>query len=157
MLFKLDKNILCVIIIIICICIFVPHYDTQGNLCFFGNFYSKIYANIFLEKMKKITTDKEMILNTITKLENDTKKCHKKNKDVLNENLLYKKQIDKLNIDIQTLQFKIKQQHEFYEIQGKQKEEKKKTDFARVSKKTINLKRPEIGNMFSKSLKKTKK
>tara|TARA_E500000178_G_scaffold299774_1_gene307640 strand:- start:9 stop:482 length:474 start_codon:yes stop_codon:yes gene_type:complete len=157
MLFKQNKNILCIIIIVICICIFVPHYDTQGNLCFFGNFYSKTYANIFLEKMKKITTDKEMILNTINKLENDTKICYQKNRNILNENKLYKKEIDKLKIDIQTLQFKIKQQHEFYEIQEKQKEEKKKTDFARVSKKTINLKRPEIGNMFSKSLKKTKK
>ena len=157
MLFKLDKNILCIIIIILCLIIFVPHYDTQGQLCFFGNFYSKTYPNILLDKMKKITSDKQMILKTITKLENETKKCHQKNKNIHNQNLLYRKQIDKLNMDIQTLQFKIKQQHEFYEIQEKQKVEKKKTDFAQVSKKTINIKRPEIGNMFSKSFKKTKK
>ncbi len=144
------------IVIIICIIIFIPHYNTKSELCFFGNFYTKLDSLTYFNDKNKIIND----INTLSSKTNTQKSLIYNLQNKLSDkqteinNLIHNNK--KLETHLQTLQFKIKQQHEFYEVKKKKKEEKKKTDFAQVSKKTINLKRPEIGNMFSKSLKKTK-
>tara|TARA_Y100000389_G_C17399410_1_gene484452 strand:- start:114 stop:590 length:477 start_codon:yes stop_codon:yes gene_type:complete len=154
---KLQDNIKCILLTIICLILFVPHYDLDGNLVLCGNFYSKINSEAFKQQKTTHSNTQNDLLKTIDTLKKSlhsiSNKLNTKEQDIRS----LEEDKKKLEIDVQTLQFKIKQQHDFYEIKEKKDEEKKKTEFAQVSKKTINIKRPEIGNMFSKSLKKTTK
>jgi hypothetical protein len=146
-----------IIVIIICFIVFTPHYNLNADLCIFGNFYTELEAKTYLntnnnniDDNNNLSKDNDTLKSSLNSL---TQKLAIKNKEL--ENFLQNN--NKYQKDIQTLKFKLQQQHDFYEVKEKKQEQKKKTEFAQVSKKTINLKRPEIGNMFSKSLKKTSK
>lgn len=145
------------ILIIICIIILIPHYNLKGELCLIGNFYTKLDSLTFISTQNKNQNDINNLQQIIDNLKFTIDSLQNKLSEKINDISSLTENNKKLQTNVQTLQFKIKQQHEFYEVKKKKKEEKKKTEFAQVSKKTINLKRPEIGNMFSKSLKKTKK
>lgn len=154
---KLQDNAKFILLVVICFVLFVPHYDLDGNMVLCGNFYTKIHSEAYKDTQNQYNTNKKELLDSIKHLKQTIHTQSNKLYEKETEVSLLTKEKEKLEVDVQTLQFKIKQQHDFYEIKEKKQEEKKKTEFAQVSKKTINIQRPEIGNMFSKSLKKTSK
>lgn len=142
--------ILCVILFITC----VPHYDDERNIVLFGQFYS-------LEDVSQYHDVIEDYEDKINHLETELQHVTKSNKfSTFNNSQLEKtvqqltSEIDQLKQSNQVLQYKIQQQHEYYEKKDKEEVKVKKEDFSRVSKKVINTSRPEIGNMYSKSIKK---
>lgn len=142
--------ILCIIIIIF----YIPHYDIDSNMILFGQFYTTNEV----EDFTKLISNSKSQINT---LENDIENYIKRNLSLNNDNSILKTNIEHLNSEIsqlkqsnQVLQYKIQQQHEYYEKKDKTEEKTKKEEFTRVSKKVINTSRPELGNMFSKSIKK---
>ena len=141
---------------ILCICLIIliiPHYNEASKLVLVGKFYTKNSAdnnlkkNALLEKFVENGKQKEIQL----------KKYEDVIKNLFNDITKLNEKIEVLNNSNMSLQSKLQQQHLYYENKDKKTEQVKKKEFSKVSKKVINTNRPEIGNIYSKSLKKMSK
>ena len=141
------------VLFVILLIIVIPHYNNSSNLVILGRFYTKSSAennsnkNKLLEKLIESGKDKQSQL----------KKYEEVIQNLFNDNTDLKSKIEVLDNSNKSLQSKLQQQHLYYENKDKTDKKTKKQEFAKVSKKVINTKRPEIGNIYSKSLKKMKK
>ena len=141
------------IISIILLILLIPHYSQDSKLVLIGKFYTKNSADnhskkeILLQKLIENGKDKQVQIN----------KYEDVIKNLFNDITNLKQKVEVLNNSNMSLQSKLQQQHLYYENKDKKTEQNKKKEFSKVSKKVINTKRPEIGNIYSKSLKKMSK
>ena len=170
----INKNILIIIITnvsvfiltsLIFIYVFIPHYNEEGEYKLFGSYYN----NKHTKKINNFSKNNEKLKNSIENYKNKNKSLIQNNKNFLEtiknnqQNLDYlQKQNNNLTQNISVLKSQLNQQQEFIKNQNiehkqekKQKEFIKKRQFSNVSKTNITNDRPQLGNMYSKSLKKT--
>lgn len=153
-------KLLHVIIIVFVIFCCIPHYDKNCNFALVGQFYSKETSETFKNLTTTMNTDNISLSQQITSLQQENQQLKQTIQNIFSKHTTCLQDLENANQIKETLQFKIEQQHQFQENEKKikQKEKKhKKEGFSKVSKKLINTKRPEIGNLYSKSLKKSSK
>ena len=143
-----------IIILLFIIFCCIPHYDEDSSIVLIGIFYSKKKSKFYsdLLNFNKILKQKNKSLEQSNNSLNLTiKKIYNQHTQCLDE-------LEKIKNNKQELSFKLEQKENFIKSQEKIRKNnnnKKKEGFSRVSKKNINNKRPEIGNIYSKSLKKS--
>ena len=147
----------------------VPHYDESGNYKLIGRYYNTEHISKLDKSNQNNKKLKKMIENYKTKNNSLSKKIKNFSEKYKNIQKNNQKNIDKLQSQNNSLQSNIgvlrsqlSQQQEFIKNQNiehkqenKQKEFIKKRQFSNVSKNNITNERPQLGNMYSKSLKKT--
>ena len=147
---------------------FLPHYDEGGKYTLFGKYYNKehIFKQKKMTKIDKNNQKLKKILNNYKtqnfsmsqKLKNFSEKYKNNQKNIShletqNQNL--SKNINVLKSQLNQQQEFIKNQNIEHKQENKQKQFIKKRQFSNVSKTNISNERPQLGNMFSKSLKQT--
>ena len=173
-----NKNILLIALIslgifiltsVSCIFYLVPHYDDNGKYKLFGTHYTTKHIHQLNKSkednknLKKMMTNYKNKNNSLSnKFKNFSEKyknIQKNHQDDINN---LKSQNDNLKSNINLLKSQLNQQQDFIKTQNiehkqenKQKEFIKKRQFSNVSKNNITNERPQLGNMYSKSLKKT--
>ena len=162
---------LCVFILTSSVFIFyaLPHYDEHGEYALFGTYYNVDHI-LKIKKSKNNSKKLKKIVNNyknknifLEKKINNFSEQYKDNEKNTKQNISYlQSQNQKLKNNIGVLKSKLDQQQDFIKNQNiehkqenEQKEFIKKRQFSNVSKNTITNERPQFGNMFSKSLKKT--
>ena len=166
------KSLLCVgtflLTSLVFIFYFIPHYDESGKYKLFGKYYNKEHITKEKkmtkmdnknEKLKKILNNyKTQNLSMRQKFKNFSEKYKNNQKNLYNletQNQNLTKNISVLKSQLSQQQEFIKNQNIEHKQENKQKQFIKKRQFSNVSKTNISNKRPQLGNMFSKSLKKT--
>ena len=168
------------LIILLSVCVFIltssafifyalPHYDEHGEYTLFGTYYN-IDHILKLKKSKNNSKKLKKIVNnyknkniSLEKKMYNFSEQYKHNEKTNQQNISYlQSQNQNLKSNIGVLKSQLDQQQDFIKTQNiehkqenKQKEFIKKRQFSNVSKNTITNERPQFGNMFSKSLKKT--
>lgn len=140
--------LLCCVFIFVLFLITMPHYDEDGKNVFIGTHYTLRSVDID-KKVKKL---EQMEKTHLTGLTSQIIKLKHNVNELETENSTLKDQISVLND-------KLIQQDNFYANKTKEEikeKEDKKVRFSNVSKKQIKNDRPEFGNSFSKSIKKSK-
>jgi hypothetical protein len=160
--------------------LFGQYYDTKHilqlkkndgyNLKLKGIINNHKSKNIILqEKFKKNTKNVQNLKNIIISQKNKNNSLQQKfknffQKDKNNQKTLsfLQNQNENLKNNVGVLKSQLNQQQDFIKTQNiehkqenKQKQFMKKRQFSNVSKNNITNERPQLGNMFSKSLKKT--
>ena len=154
---------------------FLPHYDENGKYSLFGKYYNKQHITNKKKiknmdnKIKNMDKNKEKLKKLLNnyktqnfsmneKLKNFSEKYKNNQKNLQ----ILETQNNNLSKNINVLKSQLNQQQEFIKNQNiehkqenKQKQFIKKRQFSNVSKTNITNERPQLGNMFSKSLKKT--
>ena len=164
------------IIILICISIFiitslsfifclVPHYDDNGKYKLFGTYYNTKHImkldkyNVNNKKLKKMVENYKNKNNSLSqKFKNFSEKLKNNQQNISflqTQNANLKNNVNLLKSQLNQQQDFIKTQNIEHKQENKQKEFIKKRQFSNVSKNNITNERPQLGNMFSKSLKKT--
>jgi len=150
---------------------FLPHYDQGGKYKLFGKYYNRehITQQNKIKKLQKVDKKNEKLKKIVNNYKNQNLSMRQKFKNFSekyknNQKNLYHLETQNQNLskNISVLKSQLNQQQEFIKNQNiehkqenKQKQFIKKRQFSNVSKTNITNKRPELGNMFSKSLKKT--
>ena len=170
MFFDTNKNTLLIILISISIFLLtsvsfifylVPHYDEKGEYKLFGEYYDTKH----ILQLKTNQSKNKKLINIIDSQKNKNISLQQKfqNLSQTTQNLkLLEKENKNLKNNIDLLKSKLDQQQQFIQTQNiehkqenKQKQFIKKRQFSNVSKNNITNERPQLGNMYSKSLKKT--
>ncbi len=147
----------------------IPHYDESGKYKLFGSYYDTKHilkikkSEKDNKKLKKILENYKNKNNSLTTKYKNFSEKHKNIQKDNQTNINYLQNQNKnLKDNIEVLKYKLNQQQEFIKNQtvehkqeNKQKEFIKKRQFSNVSKNNITNERPQLGNMFSKSIKQT--
>lgn len=169
------KSLLCVgtflLTSLVFIFYFLPHYDDSGKYKLFGKYYNKehITQQKKIKKLQKVDKNNQKLKKILNNYKTKNLSISQKFKNFSekfnnNQKNLYHLETQNQNLskNISVLKSQLNQQQEFIKNQNiehkqenKQKQFIKKRQFSNVSKTNITNKRPQLGNMFSKSLKKT--
>ena len=152
------------------------NYEQNNELLKINNQKLLNNNNKLLNSQKNLKKTNQKIKNNFSKIQqnnqkilNYNKNLEKTNSDLQNEfyeinqqNISFSKELNDLQQNNNLLQSKLSQQDSFIQTSKQEekydnnmKQELKKRQFSNVSIKTVSNERPDFGNMFSKSIKKT--